>query len=146
MNHKDHDMQLAPDKSDPLIQLLWTKLPLTWNGAPRKLCIVCPLYKVIINAPIKDNRVPKTLATPRGFLTSTTSNLFTRIMKPRMKIDTTILLIFENINFFHSPECNCKYKSKGWDCVSHGCIKGRSGIFQACEKHVQGKTGPVFHN
>jgi len=36
-----------------------------------------------------------------------------------MKIVTTLLLMFENINFSYSLECNCKHKSKGWDCLSH---------------------------
>lgn len=68
-------MQLATVKIDPLIQSVWADWPLIKIGAAFKFGMACPLYKVIIKAPANDRRVPRILAIPRGFLTSTASNL-----------------------------------------------------------------------
>lgn len=157
MYHKDHDTQLATVNIVPLIQLLGAMLPPKWNGAPCKLCIICPLYKIIIKAPVKDNIVPKILACPRRFLTSTASNLFKRIMKKIVKKNIYIYNSCFTVEHFYdlrkiqpifnySPESNCKYKCKRWDGVDHWCDKGRSGILQTCKKHVQRKTDSVFHS
>ena len=68
-------MQLATVRIDPFVQFWCRLFPEMWIRGLPKFLNTCPLQDVMIMTPIKENKVPKILANPLGFLTSSCSSL-----------------------------------------------------------------------
>jgi len=77
MYHKDHVTQLETVRIEPFNQssVIAALFPGMWIRGRHKFLMMGPLYSVITKTPAKEIMVPITFAIPRGFRTSTTSNL-----------------------------------------------------------------------
>lgn len=88
MYHTDHVTQLEIVRIEPFNQLSLRAalFPGILIRGCHKFIITGPLYSVMVKTPAKEITVPRTFAIPRGFRTSTTSNLhLTQLFKDEKK-------------------------------------------------------------
>lgn len=75
MYQADHVKQLATVRIDPFVQFSCRLSLVMWIRGLPKFLIAGPLQDVMIMTPTKEHKVPKILANPLGFLTSSCSIL-----------------------------------------------------------------------
>lgn len=87
----DHVMQLATVRIDPFVQFSCRLFLPMWIRGLLKFLITGPLQDVMIMTPAKENKVPRILANPLGFLISRCSSL--RIIAITKVKDAMVLTI-----------------------------------------------------